>query len=221
MAGKGGGAWKVAYADFVTAMMAFFLVMWICSQDQKVKQAVARYFVTPIGIVETGASKKPNRTGAIFPAPTSGSVPSSEAVALGRGRVSHTPPTDVSSNATKVVSDWLRTTELDSYWQSEAQIVRDYARMSKELLDKPGSADDAAMRQLSTKLREQVSRRVQSEHGELSQELLAQILAEVNWTELAEDLLANHGADDAVKGDSPPLSRLRAQAPVSGPNPLK
>jgi chemotaxis protein MotB len=53
---KGGGAWKVAYADFVTAMMAFFLVMWICSQDQKVKQAVARYFVTPIGIVETGAS---------------------------------------------------------------------------------------------------------------------------------------------------------------------
>ena len=28
MAGGGGGAWKVAYADFVTAMMAFFLVMW-------------------------------------------------------------------------------------------------------------------------------------------------------------------------------------------------
>ena len=45
MAGKGGGgAWKVAYADFVTAMMAFFLVMWICSQDQKFRQAVARYF---------------------------------------------------------------------------------------------------------------------------------------------------------------------------------
>ena len=32
MAGHGGGAWKVAYADFVTAMMAFFMVMWITAQ---------------------------------------------------------------------------------------------------------------------------------------------------------------------------------------------
>ena len=44
MAGHGGGAWKVAYADFVTAMMAFFLVMWITAQNTKVKQAIAHYF---------------------------------------------------------------------------------------------------------------------------------------------------------------------------------
>ncbi len=44
MAGKGGGAWKVAYADFVTAMMAFFLVMWITAQNTKIKQAIAHYF---------------------------------------------------------------------------------------------------------------------------------------------------------------------------------
>jgi chemotaxis protein MotB len=44
MAGKGGGAWKVAYADFVTAMMAFFLVMWITAQNTKVKSAIAHYF---------------------------------------------------------------------------------------------------------------------------------------------------------------------------------
>ncbi|HXY35653.1 MAG TPA: flagellar motor protein MotB [Planctomycetaceae bacterium] len=50
MAGKGGGAWKVAYADFVTAMMAFFLVMWIVGQDKPVKQAVARYFEDPLGM---------------------------------------------------------------------------------------------------------------------------------------------------------------------------
>ncbi len=49
MAGKGGGAWKVAYADFVTAMMAFFLVMWIVGQDKPVKQAVAKYFEDPLG----------------------------------------------------------------------------------------------------------------------------------------------------------------------------
>ena len=48
MAGKhGGGAWKVAYADFVTAMMAFFLVMWITAQNAAVKQAIAQYFQDP------------------------------------------------------------------------------------------------------------------------------------------------------------------------------
>jgi len=51
MAGKGGGgAWKVAYADFVTAMMAFFLVMWITGQSKPVKQAVAKYFEDPLGV---------------------------------------------------------------------------------------------------------------------------------------------------------------------------
>lgn len=47
MAGKGGGAWKVAYADFVTAMMAFFMVMWLTSQKDDVKKAVAGYFRDP------------------------------------------------------------------------------------------------------------------------------------------------------------------------------
>src|SRR5690606_29489262 len=49
MAAKSGGAWKVAYADFVTAMMAFFLVMWITAQSKPVKQAVAEYFEDPLG----------------------------------------------------------------------------------------------------------------------------------------------------------------------------
>jgi len=47
MAGKGGGAWKVAYADFVTAMMAFFMVMWLVGQDSEKKEAVAEYFQDP------------------------------------------------------------------------------------------------------------------------------------------------------------------------------
>ena len=45
--GHHGGAWKVAYADFVTAMMAFFLVMWIVGQSAQVKAAVAGYFRDP------------------------------------------------------------------------------------------------------------------------------------------------------------------------------
>jgi flagellar motor protein MotB len=49
MAGHGGGAWKVAYADFVTAMMAFFLVMWITGQSPQTKEAISGYFQDPWG----------------------------------------------------------------------------------------------------------------------------------------------------------------------------
>ena len=58
MAGHGGGAWKVAYADFVTAMMAFFLVMWITAQSKPVKQAIAKYFNDPYGGTSSIASGK-------------------------------------------------------------------------------------------------------------------------------------------------------------------
>ena len=47
--GHHGGAWKVAYADFVTAMMAFFMVMWLMNSSQKVKEAVGAYFRDPTG----------------------------------------------------------------------------------------------------------------------------------------------------------------------------
>lgn len=54
--GHHGGAWKVAYADFVTAMMAFFLVMWIVGLSEDVKNSVAGYFKDPIAFMD-GARK--------------------------------------------------------------------------------------------------------------------------------------------------------------------
>src|SRR3954469_12406880 len=47
--GHHGGAWKVAYADFITAMMAFFIVMWLLSSSEQVKKAVGGYFQDPTG----------------------------------------------------------------------------------------------------------------------------------------------------------------------------
>ncbi|MBI3791542.1 MAG: hypothetical protein HY275_11780, partial [Gemmatimonadetes bacterium] len=44
-----GGSWKVAYADFVTAMMAFFMVMWILGMDENTRKAVEGYFSNPTG----------------------------------------------------------------------------------------------------------------------------------------------------------------------------
>jgi chemotaxis protein MotB len=47
--GHHGGAWKVAYADFVTAMMALFIVLWLMGADEEVKKAVSSFFSNPSG----------------------------------------------------------------------------------------------------------------------------------------------------------------------------
>ena len=58
--GHHGGSWKVAYADFVTAMMAFFMVMWILGMDESTRKAIEGYFAAaPAGLTQgfaTGAS---------------------------------------------------------------------------------------------------------------------------------------------------------------------
>lgn len=47
--GHHGGAWKVAYADFVTAMMALFIVLWLLNSSKQVQVAVGGYFKDPTG----------------------------------------------------------------------------------------------------------------------------------------------------------------------------
>ena len=62
MAGKGGGAWKVAYADFVTAMMAFFMVMWLTSQKPATKEALGSYFRDPWAKTRMNSNETRNPT---------------------------------------------------------------------------------------------------------------------------------------------------------------
>ncbi len=55
--GHHGGAWKIAYADFVTAMMAFFLLMWLLGSTAKGDlQGIAEYFKTPLKVAMQGGS---------------------------------------------------------------------------------------------------------------------------------------------------------------------
>ena len=62
--GHHGGSWKVAYADFVTAMMAFFMVMWILGMDQNLRKAIEGYFANPIGFRKGySAGKSPLSSG--------------------------------------------------------------------------------------------------------------------------------------------------------------
>lgn len=68
--GHHGGAWKVAYADFVTAMMALFMVLWLVSQtDQEEREVISHYFRTGIwpeggtSLLEMGNGIKPDENG--------------------------------------------------------------------------------------------------------------------------------------------------------------
>ncbi len=60
--GHHGGAWKVAYADFVTAMMALFIVLWLMSASKQVQDAVGGYFKDPRGTAKVVGTNK-NGTG--------------------------------------------------------------------------------------------------------------------------------------------------------------
>ncbi|MFM2125599.1 MAG: hypothetical protein RL328_2050 [Acidobacteriota bacterium] len=59
--GHHGGAWKVAYADFVTAMMALFIVLWLLNSSAQVKDAISAYFNDPSG---TGKERGSSSVGA-------------------------------------------------------------------------------------------------------------------------------------------------------------
>jgi chemotaxis protein MotB len=79
-----GGAWKVAYADFVTAMMAFFLVMWIIAQSPQTKESIAGYFRDPVAFDKNSGAG-------------SGVLPGADSGLQGGGRPVPAPPTDVKS----------------------------------------------------------------------------------------------------------------------------
>lgn len=64
--GRHGGAWKIAYADFVTAMMAFFLLMWLLgSTSQGDLQGIAEYFQNPLRVSMSGGSGSGDSTSVI------------------------------------------------------------------------------------------------------------------------------------------------------------
>jgi flagellar motor protein MotB len=187
VAAKSGGAWKVAYADFVTAMMAFFLVMWICGQDQQIKRSVSYYFQDPFAAADGASSKKPSHTGSFTEFLNGGAVPQSETIAVGRGRNSYTTKDD-KSVATKLVSDWVFSDKnAIQYWREEALRQRELAQVSKD-----GRQNEAAVWQLSKQLKYEITRGIPSQANHPYKELLQEIISSVNWTQIAEDLLAHN-----------------------------
>jgi len=191
VAAKGGGAWKVAYADFVTAMMAFFLVMWICGQDQKIRKAVSDYFGDPLA-VRQGISKTPYRAGSLFDdALRTGTVPQAESVAMGKGRSSFSSrgPHD---RMTKLINDWLHADEERlKYWQEEAKALRQSITAASADAKHAATAKEMAILQLAQRMREEIGRDIPTEAKGIYEEILNDALGNINWKEIAEDLLAD------------------------------
>jgi chemotaxis protein MotB len=190
MAKGGGGAWKVAYADFVTAMMAFFLVMWLCAQDQKTKKAVASYFTNP-NIVLDGASKIPTGAGSAFQGSVTGPVPHSERIAAGTGRGTYSSKATI-SRITRLVNEWMQSDEkLVRHWRREAVKQRESVRRESGPEAKADAVERIASKQLAARLAQELSPAIASEAKGLHRDLLVEIVADINWPEIADDLLGD------------------------------
>jgi chemotaxis protein MotB len=119
-AGHHGGAWKVAYADFVTAMMAFFLVMWLVGiTDKQQRAAISEYFKNPSAVV--GQSLKP-APGANGPGGAADRlIPTTSAVAVAGGHGAEfgaREPMRISKEAAKAAAQAEEKRRLDALKQA-------------------------------------------------------------------------------------------------------
>jgi len=125
--GGGGGAWKVAYADFVTAMMALFMVLWISAQDKKILIATSRYFQNPF------SSPMEDRSGVMpFNKDTSSSS-DKNADAAGKETPAEKDKQIQLSFLNSVAADFYRLLRLDQNWEDkpiDIQVTTDGLRIT-------------------------------------------------------------------------------------------
>jgi len=104
-AGHHGGAWKVAFADFMTAMMAFFLVMWLVGQKPEVREAVGGYFRDPGKFEQQGgAGMLQGSKSAIPHTDPAGGIRKADSE-RGGGGVSELEKTAMQQAAVKIISE--------------------------------------------------------------------------------------------------------------------
>ncbi|WP_437187274.1 flagellar motor protein MotB [Planctomicrobium sp. SH668] len=190
MAGKGGGAWKVAYADFVTAMMAFFLVMWLVSQDQKVKESIAHYFQGPIGVNVLGETARHKTSGGLFYSEVHGSVPGQTHRTAGRSIGMLKEPYK-GEEPTIVVAEWLLE-EPSRYqvWAAEASEQIAEAKKLPAVQDGTQEIGVAARRLLGHKMKQEMLKIAnQSVNEPVLLDMMQTLLNQVDWESIAEETI--------------------------------
>ncbi len=185
----GGGAWKVAYADFVTAMMAFFMVMWLVSQDQKVKDSVAKYFVDPIGFSLSGSSDRPKDSAGVFSQEFNGQVPGAKNRTSGRGRGNLNNRENADNETTMVADSILEEPQQNQRWVEEAKRQLTAAKNSPAVKSGTVSETEAAKLLLARKMRQQITSDAMKQTNGVYQDLVSSSLTRVDFEALAEEVL--------------------------------
>jgi chemotaxis protein MotB len=109
-----GGSWKVAYADFVTAMMAFFMVMWIMGLSDDTRTQIQGYFNDPVGFM-----KAIPRTKTVVAPPALSAPRPGEAVGGGMSATEEERATEIKKEIDEAVQSEVRLAELQRHVQTE------------------------------------------------------------------------------------------------------
>ncbi|HEX4609997.1 MAG TPA: hypothetical protein VH092_17525, partial [Urbifossiella sp.] len=142
------------------------------------------YFVDP-----AGAAKKPSRTGAVLTDVSYGSVPKEQGSSLSRGRDSLSAPGE-HSPATTLVAQWLGADDKRlKEWKEKAQACREAAAASPGVRNRSENAEEVATKDLAARLSATFTQGSPAKGNDLYQDLIVWSLREVNWKQVAEDLL--------------------------------
>ncbi len=191
MAGGSGGSWKVAYADFVTAMMAFFLVMWLVSQDQKVKESIAKYFQNPTGVLLKGDSTDRPHSGGIFLSESNGPVPGQFHRVVGRSIGTFSDPR-MEEDETLVIAEWfLEEPKFFEHWKKIADDVVSQAKNAPEVKEGQASTRETARPLLAIKMRDEMMESVNTIGDPILRDVMTTTMSKVDWLAIAEECLLN------------------------------
>ncbi len=140
--GHHGGAWKVAYADFVTAMMAFFLVMWLMGSDEETKSAISHYFNQPNTPFKSGADPKSNMAFPLGDREGQGeSILSGMEGQLSEDLVQHNAPVKPLMQETKSISRMLEDHLEGKIYGMDISDSKMKFSLPENILFRPGSAE--------------------------------------------------------------------------------
>lgn len=116
-----GGSWKVAYADFITSMMALFLVLWLTAQDSRIKEAIERSFKNPfssvtkesVGIIPNQDAQATHQEKGSFDSPSAVQLELLRRVTEDLAKLLQDNPEDQAAVKIEMTSDGLRINVFD------------------------------------------------------------------------------------------------------------
>jgi hypothetical protein len=172
------------------------MVMWLVSQDQKVKDSVAKYFVDPVGFSLSGSDSRPDSAGSLFESEFNGQVPGAKSRSSGKGRGSMRSRENSESETSLVADSIMEEPSQTQRWQAEARKQLESAKNVPAVREGTVSEREAAKFLLARKMREQVTAEAISSTTGVYQDLVSTSLNRVDFEELAEEVIRSSVESD-------------------------